>query len=165
LKFLIKCLFWDHSTLLLFWEHTWLTFSFISSSHLPYYRSTSTLHLHQKPPLPRALLALIFISAAFHLLFCVFHGSPSSRTPRTSINWYQSHPSLWCIHPLGLGKVLGPYLYLVSISILSLFSTIFFNFVAVFFMFLCSLPFDIEATWISIDSSCSTPFFIGANLF
>jgi len=24
-----------------------------------------------------------------------------------------SHPSLWCIHPLGLGKVLGPYLCFV----------------------------------------------------
>ena len=113
MKFLIECLCWDHSTLLLFWGHTWLTFSFISSSHLPYHSSTSTLHLHQKPPLPRSLLALIFISTAFHLLFGVFHGSPSSPTPRTSINWYLEPSKPLVHHPLGLRKVLGPYLSLV----------------------------------------------------
>ena len=34
-----------------------------------------------------------------------------------------------------------------------------------FSCFWCYPPFDIEATWISIDSSGSTPWFIGANMF
>ena len=85
LELLIDASVWDHSTLLLIWEHTWLTFSFISSSHLLYHSSTSTLHLHQILHFRELLSSISPNSAAIHLLLIILHGFPSSPTPRTSI--------------------------------------------------------------------------------
>jgi len=78
LELLIDASVWDHSTLLLTWEHTWLTFSFISSSHLPYHSSTSTLHLHQILHFWELLSSISPNSVALHLLLIILHGFPSS---------------------------------------------------------------------------------------
>jgi len=85
LELLIDASVWDHSTLLLIWEHTWLTFSFISSSHLPYHSSTSTLHLHQILHFREQPFSNSPNSAALYLLLNILHGFPPSPTPRTSI--------------------------------------------------------------------------------
>jgi len=94
LELLIDASVWDHSTLLLIWDHTWLTFSFFSSSHLPYHSSTCTIHLHQ---------ILHFRELHFHLFLQIpLHSISSSSFSMDFLPLlHQGRPS-WCPRCVGL---------------------------------------------------------------
>jgi len=151
LELLIDATVWDHSTLLLIWKHTWLHFYSSSSPNRPF-------------------------SRASYICFSKFRCTP---TPPNHSSWISFLSSTKDVHQL-VSRAIQAFAasillvwvrflvhtcVLLPIYVLFFFSIVFLPVFAIFSWFCCSPPFDIEATWISIDSSCSTPCFISVNMF